>query len=128
MAQYAEIVEIVVPAEAAPGSRVDLTVKVRNSDSLAIGIRVGGSLEYGISPWPGISFSEPSANVNGGATCSFSGYFFMPDKKVTIHAYSYYYGSDGYWHFDDEMTKTIDIAEEITSQFDSIAIISYQRR
>jgi len=128
MAQYADIIEIVAPAEAAQGSRVDIAVKVRNSYSSAIGIMAGGAMEYGASPWPGINFPEPSANVNAGVTNSFSGYFIMPDKKVTIHAYSYYYGADGSWHFDDEMTRTVDLAQEVESQFGSIEIVSYARR
>ena len=128
MAQYADIVEIVAPAEAAQGSRVDIAVKVKNTYSSAIGIMVGGALEYGVSPWPGINFPEPSANVNAGVTQSFNGYFIMLDKKVTIHAYSYYYGADGSWHFDDEMTRAVNQAQEIESQFGSIEIVSYARR
>ena len=128
MAQYADIVEIVAPAEAAQGSRVDITVRIKNTYSSAIGIMVGGALEYGVSPWPDISFTEPSANVNGGATYSFSGYFIMPDKKVTVHAYSYYYGSGGSWHFDDEMTKVVNLVSIPASQFGSIEIVSYSRR
>ena len=128
MAQYADIIEIVAPAEAQAGSRVDVTVKIKNTYSGAIGIMVGGALEYGVSPWPGISFPENSANVNGGATYSFSGSFTMPDKKVTIHAYSYWYGVDGYWYLDDEMTKLINPAAVPSSQFGSIVITSYERR
>ena len=128
MAYYADIVEIIAPSEAKPGDRVDITVRIKNTYSSSVGIMAGGALEYGVSPWPGISFPDPSANVDGGAIHSFNGYFTMPDKRVTIHAYSYYYGSDGYWHFDDEMTRTINLAEEIESEFGSIAIISYQRR
>jgi hypothetical protein len=128
VAQYADVIEIVAPGEAQAGSRVDITVKVKNTYSAAIGILVGGALEYGVSPWPGISFPEPSANVNGGATHSFSGYFIMPDKKVTIHAYSYYYGADGSWHFDDEMTRVINVVAVPASQFGSIEITSYARR
>jgi len=128
MAYYADIVEIIAPSEAKPGDRVDITVRIKNTYSSSVGIMAGGALEYGVSPWPGISFPDSSANVDGGATHSFSGYFTMPDKRVTIHAYSYYYGSDGYWHFDDEMTRTINLAEEIESEYGSIAIISYQRR
>jgi len=128
LAQYADIVEIVAPSEAVQGSRVDITVRVKNTYSSAIGIMVGGALEYGVSPWPSISFAEPSANVNGGVTLSFSGYFTMPDKKVTIYAYSYYYGADGSWHFDDEMTKAVNLAAEVESQFGSIEIVSYARR
>ena len=128
MAQYADIVEIVAPAEAALGSRVDITVRIKNTYSSAIGIMAGGALEYGVSPWPGISFPEPSANVSGGVTYSFNGYFIMPGKKVTIHAYSYYYGADGSWHFDDEMTRAVDLTQEVESQFGSIEIVSYARR
>jgi len=128
MAQYADIVEIVAPGEAVGGNRVDITIRIKNNYSSTIGIMAGGALEYGVSPWPNINFPEPSANVDGEATRSFNGYFTMPGKKVTIHAYSYYYGADGSWHFDDEMTKTIDIAEEIESQFGSIEILSYSRR
>ncbi len=128
MAQYADIVEIVAPTEAVQGSRIDIMVRIKNTYSSAIGIMVAGALEYGVSPWPGISFPETSTNVNGGATHSFSGYFIMPDKKVTVHAYSYYYGADGSWHFDDEMTKVVNLVSVPASQFGSIEIISYQRR
>ena len=128
MANYADIIEIIAPAEAPVGSRVDITVRIKNTYSAPIGIMANGALEYGVSPWPGIIFPDPSTNVNAGAIHSFSGYFTMPEKRATIHAYSYYYGADGSWHFDDEMTKTIDIAEEIESQFGSIEILSYARR
>ena len=128
MAQYADIVEIVAPAEAFAGSRVDITVRIRNGYSSTIGIMVGGALEYGVTPWPGITFPDNTENIPGGVTSSFTGYFTMPDKRVTIHAYSYYYGSDGYWHFDDEMTRSVDLAEEVESQFGSIVIVGYQRR
>jgi len=117
MAQYADIIEITAPGEAQAGSRVDITVKIKNTYSAAIGVMAGGALEYSVSPWPGITFPSPSANVNAGATCSFSGYFTMPGKKVTIHAYSYWYGADDSWHFDDEMTKAVNLTE-VRYEFD----------
>jgi hypothetical protein len=124
LAQYADIIEIVAPSQAAIGSRVDITVKIKNTYSVAIGIMVGGALEYGVSPWPGINFPSPSTNVNAGVTQSFSGYFTMPDKKVTIHAYSYWYGADNVWHFDDEMTKEVDLTE-VRYEFDiGIPVVS----
>jgi len=113
LAQYADIIEIVAPSQAAQGSRVDITVKIKNIYSSPIGIMVGGALEYGVSPWPGINFPSPSTNVSAGVTQSFSGYFTMPDKKVTIHAYSYWYGADNSWHVDDEMTKVVNLTEVI---------------
>jgi hypothetical protein len=109
MALYADIIEIVAPSQVVPGNRVDITVRIKNTYSSVISIMVGGALEYGVSPWPGISFSENWANVNAGATYSFSGSFTMPDKKVTIHAYSYWYGADGYWYYDDELTKAVEV-------------------
>ena len=128
MAQYADITSITAPSEAMEGSRVDITVKIKNLYSATIGIMVGGALEYGVSPWPGITFPENSANVGPGSTRSFSGYFTMPNKKVTIHAYSYYYGSDGSWHSDDEMIKIVNLVSIPASQFGSIEITSYSRR
>ena len=126
MALYADIVEIVAPAEAVAGSRVDITVKIKNKYASAIGIMVGGALEYGVSPWPGITFPSNSANVGAGVTYSFNGYFYMPDKAVTIHAYSYWYGADGYWYFDDEMTKVISLAA-LTPQVSEFKIADFYR-
>ena len=128
MATYAQIVEIVAPAQASSGSRVDITVKVKNLYASVISLMVGGALEYGVSPWPGITYPQSGADVAGGSTYTFNGYFYMPDKSVTIHAYSYWYGGDGYWHFDDEMTKVVNLAEVVASQFGSIEIVSYERR
>jgi len=126
MAQYAEIVEIVAPAEAAVGSRVDITVRIKNRYASSIGIMVGGALEYGVTPWPGINFPDDTENVAGGVTHSFNGWFTMPNKRVTIHAYSYYYAG-GSWYFDDEMTRAVDLAAAIPSQFGSIEIVRYAK-
>ena len=126
MAQYAQIVEIVAPSQAVSGERVDITVRIKNTYSAAIGIMVGGALEYGVTPWPGITFPENSANVNAGATYSFSGYFTMPNKAVTIHAYSYWYGADGAWHFDDEKTKNVALAT-LTPQISELKIADFTR-
>ena len=126
MAQYAQIVEIVTPSQAVSGERVDITVRIKNTYSAAIGIMVAGALEYGVTPWPGISFPENSANVNAGVTYSFSGYFTMPDKAVTIHAYSYWYGADNAWHFDDEKTKPVNLAT-LTPQISEFKIADFTR-
>jgi len=126
MAQYADIIEIVAPSQAGPGGRVDITVRVKNLYSAPIGIMVGGALEYGVSPWPGIDFPENSANVDGGVTYSFNGYFYMPDSRVTIHVYSYWYGADGYWYFDDELTKVINLAT-LTPQVSEFLIADFYK-
>jgi hypothetical protein len=126
MAQYADVIEIVAPSQAAPGDLVNITVRIKNLYSAPIGIMVGGALEYGVSPWPGITFPSNSANVDGGATYSFNGYFYMPDKAVTIHAYSYWYGADGYWYFDDEMTKVVNLAA-LTPQVSEFKIADFYK-
>ena len=126
MAQYAQIVEIVAPTQAVAGERVDITVRIKNTYSAAIGIMVGVGLEYGVTPWPGISFPENSANVDGGAIHSFSGYFTMPSKAVTIHAYSYWYGADGYWYFDDEKTRSVSLAT-LTPQVSEFRIADFYK-
>ena len=126
MALYADIIEIVAPGEAVTGVRVDITVKIKNKYTSTIGIMVGGALEYGVTPWPGITFPTNWANVAGGATHFFGGYFTMPERRVTVHAYSYYY-AEGSWHFDDEMTKVVDLAEAVPSQFGSIEIVNYAK-
>ena len=105
---------------------MDITVKIKNLYTSAIGIMVGGALEYGVTPWPGIEFPTNWANVAGGATQSFSGYFSMPDKDVKIHAYSYYYASDGYWYFDDEMTKAVYLAA-LTPKVSEFKILDFKK-
>lgn len=120
MAQYAAIVEIVAPSQAVPGDQVNITVRIKNLYSDVISILVAGVLEYGGALQPGINFTEYSANVDGGATYSFNGSFTMPDSAVTIHAYSYWYGSDGYWHPDDELTRSVNkssVSQPAISEF-----------
>jgi len=126
VAQYADIIEIVAPAQAVPGSKVDITVKIKNTHSNIISIMVGGALEYGVSPWPGIDFPSNWSNVDVGMTFSFSGSFAMPNARVTIHAYSYWYGADGGWHFDDELTKVINL-QELSSAVTEFKIQDFTR-
>ncbi|MEN8614208.1 hypothetical protein ABFB09_02840 [Dehalogenimonas sp. THU2] len=109
MAQYADIVSIDAPSEAASGSRVDLTIRVKNTYSAPIAIKVAATLEYGVSPYPGAVIPVDWANVDAGVTWPFSGYFYMPGQKVTIRAKSFWYGADGVWYADDEMTKTVNL-------------------
>jgi hypothetical protein len=129
VAQYADIIEIVTPGEAQAGSRVDVTVRVKNIHTSSIGIKVVGVPEYeGLPPGLYIDFPVPSANVSPGVTYSFSGYFTMPDRKVTVHIYSYWYGADSRWYLDDQMTKVVDLAAVVSSQFGFLEIVSYTRR
>jgi hypothetical protein len=109
--QYADIVEIVAPASAAPGSRVNVTARIKNLYSDIISIMVGGAIEYGSGSWQLITFPEYWANVGPGETYSFNGYFDMLGQAVIVHIYSNWYGSDGQWYFDDEGTKAVALME-----------------
>lgn len=109
--QYADIVEIEAPGEAVVGSLVDIKVHIKNLYSGITGIMVGGALEYGVIPWPTITFANDRADFPPGETYYFEGHFTMPNSGVTIHAYSYWYGSDGMWHFDDEKVKDVTLSE-----------------
>jgi hypothetical protein len=108
---YTDIISITAPSTALPGETVQITVRIKNTYSSPIGIMVGGALEYGVTPWPTINYPTNWANVDAGQTKSFTGSFTMPSSAVTIHAYSYYYGADSAWHFDDELTKSVGLAE-----------------
>ncbi len=121
---YTEIVTIAAPSGVTPGETVSIEVRIKNTYSSTIGIMAGGALEYGVTPWPGISFPDNVANVGPGETRSFTGWFTMPDANVEIHAYSYYYGSDSCWHFDDEKTKEVSLAE-LVSEFSQFSIADY---
>jgi len=125
--KYTEIVGIVAPSSAVAGQKVNIEVRIKNTYSASIGIMAGGALEYGVVPWPTIDYPSYQANVAAGATHTFYGSFTMPDSDVTIHAYSYWYGSDGAWHFDDDKTKGIDVAE-LVPEFSQFAISNYSRR
>lgn len=109
---YTEIVRIEgAPSSAAAGQTVNIDVLIKNTYSATTSIMVGGALEYGVTPWPTISFPSKQASVMAGYTHRFTGSFTMPSSDVTIHAYSYYYGADGLWHFDDELTKVVSLSE-----------------
>ena len=126
MALYTDIVEVVAPSEAQEGQVVNITVKIKNLYSATIGIMLGGALEYGVSPWPAITFPYNYDNVAAGATVSFAGNFIMPNKAVNIHAYSYWYGADGLWHFDDEEAKDINLGA-VTPEFSNFAVSSLEK-
>ncbi|GAI87717.1 unnamed protein product, partial [marine sediment metagenome] len=105
---YTEIVAIDAPSSAVEGSRVDVTIRIRNKYSASVHVSAIGVydseerfidwLDYWISP---------------GATHSFSGSFIMPSRDITIHAYSYFEAADGYWYFDDEAEKDVKLGEVV---------------
>ena len=110
MALYADIIDLVSPLQAAAGSLVDFNAVVKNTYSYPVGIKVTAALEYNGGFWTGIVIPQDVANIDAQATYTFSGYFSMPDKTVIIHIYSYWYGADGQWYVDDEMTRVVSLS------------------
>lgn len=106
MAQYAQIVEIIVPDQASPGDLVNVTVRIKNLYSDLMGIKVASIPEFDYS----LGFAVDTANVNPGETYSFYGSFIMPDRAVYVHAYSFWYGSDANWYQDDAISKLVNLA------------------
>jgi hypothetical protein len=118
---YTEITAVEAPGLASIGSLVQVRVTIKNKTASAIGIMVGGALEYGVSPWPTISFPNYWANFPAGQSYYFDGTFTMPAFAVVIHAYSYYYGADSSWHFDDEKARNVGLGAE-EAQFQSLSV------
>lgn len=105
---YTEITSVEAPASAAAGNLVTVRVTIKNRHSSEVSIMVGGTLEYGVTPWPMISFPDYWANFPAGVSYYFDGTFTMPAYAVVIHAYSYYYTDQG-WVFDDEKTRKVSL-------------------
>ena len=118
----ADIKAISAPSTAEAGERVNISVSIKSLYNGDMGIMVGGALEYGVIPWPQITFPSNQATFPPWGYFYFDGYFNMPyyppGKVIKIHAYSYWYGrlpSEYWdsWHFDDEMVKSITIAAPV---------------
>lgn len=103
---YTDIIEIVAPSSATAGETVPVTINIRNKYSASLHVAAVGiyDTEQRFIDW--LDYWIPA-----GATHSFSGSFIMPDRDVTIHAYSYYEDAEGYWRFDDEAAKDVSLAE-----------------
>jgi len=100
---YTEITEIVAPSSAKVGDWVDVTIKVKNIWATTVGVWTLGLYN---SVERLIDFEDW---IPAGSTHEYMGAFIMPDRDVTIHAYTYYLAEDGY-RFDDEAEKRVSLA------------------
>ena len=120
---------IEAPSQARVGEMVGVEVRVRNL------------WDYAIRTWPGQTrydgevFRVLDASgamhvvVPAGVAHSWYGSFAMPGGSVTITAVSWYLGSDGIWHPDDQAEKDVAVIDsELPSDFDLIEITGYERR
>ncbi len=101
---YTDIVDIVAPSSARAGESVWVTIKIRNKYSASVHIYAIGVLDSEDLFIDWLDYWIPA-----GATHSFSGSFTMPNRDVTIHAYSYYEAADGYVYRDDEAAKDVSL-------------------
>ncbi|GAI61346.1 unnamed protein product, partial [marine sediment metagenome] len=100
---YTEITEIVAPSSARAGAWVDVTIKVKNIWTAELGVRTYGIYD---SEEMFIDFEDW---IPAGSTREYGGAFRMPDRDVTIHAYTYYLTEEGY-RSDDEAEKRVSLA------------------
>ena len=101
---YTDIVDIAVSASARAGDLVLVTIWIKNTWSDSVRVAAIGIMDAAerFIDW---QYSW----IPAGATQSFSGSFIMPNRDVTIHAYSYYEGVDGWMYFDDEAEKDVSL-------------------
>ncbi len=114
MAQYAQVYDVYTSPyqEQAAGGLVTAYVQIKNLFSAPISVMAGVALEHGETPWPTVSMSPDWITLNSAQIYTFSGTFYMPNQNVTIHGYSYWYGADEAWHFDDEKTVLIRLSSQ----------------
>jgi len=101
--RYTDIVKIIAPDNASTGSIVPVDVRVKNIDTLF------DHMVACVIIANGDRFVDAFTIIRSGKTFSFTGTFIMPNKDITIYAYTYYpLGPD--WVLDDEATKDVDVA------------------
>ncbi|MBA7636176.1 hypothetical protein ES703_43791 [subsurface metagenome] len=117
---YTDIVALDAPSSAVAGSRVDVTVRIKNKYSASVLIMAVVIID-------GIFFEWDTAYeywVPAGATHSFLGHFTMPSRAITITARSYYYYGEGLYYLDDERTKSVSLGEVVGWQLLDTASVS----
>ncbi|GAI39775.1 unnamed protein product, partial [marine sediment metagenome] len=100
------IVDIVAPSSAQAGETVPVTIKIKN-------IWTGYVHVYAVGVWDSEERFIDWLDywIPAGSTHSFSGSFTMPNRDVTIHAYSHYQAADDYLYVDDEAQTSVALAE-----------------
>jgi len=101
---FTDIVRIDAPDSAAQGSRVDVTVRIKNIDPTF------WHWVACVAIVNGLRFIDQDTFLGPGKTHSYSGAFLMAGGDVTITAYSYY-SYYGEWIPDDEAEKDVALAE-----------------
>jgi len=105
VALYADIVEIQAPSSARAGESVSITARVKNLATYAIYVATAGKYDDTVFNL------EPDYDIAiVGATYPFYGSLTMPNKKVRVYVWSYYWTGSA-WQVDDEAYVDISLAE-----------------
>jgi len=108
MGANTEITNLSIPAQAAPGSRVDVVIGIKNLASIPISIMAGCIYIVGGSNYNIVFDTEDDMVVNPGWVGEFRGHFTMPDESVIVRAFAYYYTVDG-WYYDGKRDASISV-------------------
>ena len=118
---WTSIVSIIAPAEATPGDRVNIEVRVKNIGDFGFYIAVTAQQD-GVD----IAMTPDYAGVDPGATYSFYGSFTMPNKAVRVSVWSFFWtGTE--WYQDDYATRDIALAKVGPPEFQGFAINQYNK-
>ena len=121
MGAYTNITEIVAPSSAPQGSTVPVTIRVANIWDYQFAIYVEAFYDSELI------FESVDRWIYPGETLSFSSSFIMPDRDITIHAYSYVedgaLGLTEGWHRDDEAAKNVSLGTGVPVSFLPLAML-----
>ena len=118
--KYAEITRVGGPDSATAGSVVFIPVEIVNIWHHGLSLCCTGYHT------PQEEFIDRRKDVAAGETWYLSGLFYMPDHDVTVLIASWFLGTDGNYHLDDEKTMTIKL-EELVPAFSEFKIKDYQQ-
>jgi len=121
MGEYTNITEIVAPSSASQGSIVPVTIKATNIWDYQFAVYVEAFCDSELI------FESEARWIYPGETLSFPSSFIMPDRDVTIHAYTYVengaLGLPEGWHRDDEAAKDVSLGAEVPVSFLPLAVL-----
>jgi len=121
MGVYTNITKIVAPSSAPQGSTVPVTIKVANIWDYQFAVYVEALCDSELI------FESESRWIYPGETYQVTGSFIMPDRDVTITAYSYVedgeLGLPEGWHKDDEAAKNVSLGAGVPVSFLPLAML-----
>lgn len=126
MALYADILDVIVPAEANADEQVTIKVHIKNLYTSRISVKTSAIIFVGTDAVASVIFPTYWLDLDPGISYQFEGYFTMPNSRVRVHAVSYWYGADGNWHIDETMDKYIELTG-LVPEFSGFAISAFNK-